>query len=149
MAGCGARAHAMHEGLVSLTLAALGPALAALVVVVAHRHADLREVTALSAYLAALWGRGGAGRGAAHPARVRALLHHREGVVDALARIGPDLALRRILVGALDTFAHAAAVRAFLVPGRGEVGAQSWEHRVGSTRRVRAGLGWDGARVVA
>mmetsp|Transcript_23930 Transcript_23930/g.57169 ORF Transcript_23930/g.57169 Transcript_23930/m.57169 type:complete len:240 (+) Transcript_23930:249-968(+) len=79
----------MHEGLVGLALAALGPPLAALVVVVAHRHAD--------------------------PARVRALLHHREGVVDALARIGPDLALRRVLVGALDALTHAAAVRALLV----------------------------------
>ena len=42
--GRGARAHAMHEGLVGLTLATLGPPLAALVVVVAHRHADLRRV---------------------------------------------------------------------------------------------------------
>ena len=44
VAGRGARAHAMHEGLVGLALAALGPPLAALVVVVAHRHADLRRV---------------------------------------------------------------------------------------------------------
>ena len=44
VAGRGARAHAMHEGLVGLALAALGPPLAALVVVVAHCHADLRRV---------------------------------------------------------------------------------------------------------
>mmetsp|Transcript_4425 Transcript_4425/g.9679 ORF Transcript_4425/g.9679 Transcript_4425/m.9679 type:complete len:239 (-) Transcript_4425:53-769(-) len=79
----------MHEGLVGLALAGLGPPLAALVVVVAHRRA--------------------------HPARVRALLYHRERVVDALARIGPVLALRRVLVGALDALTHAAAFGALLV----------------------------------
>ena len=43
VAGRGARAHAMHEGLVGLALAGLGPPLAALVVVVAHRRAHLRR----------------------------------------------------------------------------------------------------------
>ena len=82
---------------------------------------------------------GGAGRGAAHPARVRALLHHRERVVDALARIGPDLTLRRVLVGALDALAHAAAVGALLVP--------AGRHAGRSARTARKG--WEKACAVA
>ena len=126
VAGRGARAHAMHEGLVGLALAGLGPPLAALVVVVAHRRAHLRrEEGHTSACACSLTGGAAArrrragrrwARRGAHPARVRALLHHRERVVDALARIGPDLALRRVLVGALDALTHSAAVGALLVP---------------------------------
>ena len=149
VAGRGARAHAMHEGLVGLALAGLGPPLAALVVVVAHRRAHLRrEEGHTSACACGLSGGarrrggvgvGGAGRGAAHPARVRALLHHRERVVDALARIGPDLTLRRVLVGALDALAHAAAVGALLVP--------AGRHAGRSARTARKG--WEEACAVA
>lgn len=49
-----------------------------------------------------------------HPARVWTLLHHGKGVVNALAGVGPDLALSHVFVRTHDAFAHAAASRALL-----------------------------------
>mmetsp|Transcript_32537 Transcript_32537/g.73479 ORF Transcript_32537/g.73479 Transcript_32537/m.73479 type:complete len:293 (+) Transcript_32537:458-1336(+) len=83
------RAHTVHEGLVVVALLLLRPTLARLVVVLAHSGAQ--------------------------PTRVWALFHHCQRVVDALASIGPDLALCDVLVGALDTLADAAAAGALLV----------------------------------
>ena len=83
------RAHAVHEGLVIVALAALGPSPARLIVVHAHRRAE--------------------------SARVGALLHHCERVGEAFSGLGPDFALRRVVVRTADAVAHAAGVRALFV----------------------------------
>ena len=48
----------------------------------------------------------------AHSAGFGTLFHDSEGVVEALAGLSPDLALRRVAIGALDSIADATRARA-------------------------------------